>query len=104
MSLTAGGGADCRLDDYRLTANLAGDIVLVYAVREFGETFADEQWVSFHLYKLTQGGDEDGPGPDWYFQEYKAVKSHKKYCDVNDAMKAEVKPATLQMLELKKTK
>lgn len=84
--------------------NPAGDILVVYAIREFGETYADEQWVTFHLYKLIEAKDGDDTGPDWYFQEYKAVKSHKKYCDLNDAMEAEVKPATLQMPELKKTK
>lgn len=55
LTVTTSGGADCVLHDFRLLiSSQHKPSLLVLADREMGETFVDEERVTFKTYTLTQ--------------------------------------------------
>jgi len=88
------GGADCRLSDFRLVRMGSGDVAFITADREFGQTYADRQEVTFAYYRLTRNSSDsnfaDVGRPKYYFKLDHTQKAKKTYCDVNEAFKAEL--------------
>lgn len=91
LNITAGGGADCTLDDFRLLRSADGKTeTLVLAHRDFGESYADDAPVHFTWFNLTRNKDEDVGQPLLYFKEDRQTQSKKRYCDVNVAFDREL--------------
>ncbi|GGF60877.1 hypothetical protein GCM10011332_13320 [Terasakiella brassicae] len=87
----SGEGADCTVTDYILTkTNEDQALELLKASRPTTDGYGGEHTVTFEFYKLTRN-DEGIPGdPHRYWQRYKSITSKQKYCDVHNAMKAEL--------------
>ncbi len=90
LFLTAGGGADCRLTDFRLTRTSSGNVALIIAERAFGDNYGDTQEVTFSYFYLAHNTLQDAGLPRYYFEFQGTQKSKKRYCDVNEAFKAEL--------------
>lgn len=91
LNLTASGGADCRLHDFRLLAATASaDAMLVLADRELGESFASPAPVTFRFFALRKNSDGMPGRPVYYFEFDHERKAAKAYCDVGDALQAEL--------------
>lgn len=89
--ISASGGADCLLRDFRLLDAKAGrPAQLIVANREFGESYADTTTVHFDYYELTENTESDVGDPLYWFKHVKRVDAPKKYCDVNDAFDKEL--------------
>jgi len=89
--ITVGGGADCKLSDFRLLkAQGRQPARLVVAQRDPGDSFVAPGVVQFIYYDLMQN-DEGVPGePPLYFEEKTRANSRQKYCEVNDAFEREL--------------
>jgi len=89
--ITVGGGADCKLSDFRLLkAQGRQPARLVVAQRDPGDSFVAPGVVRFIYYDLMQN-EEGLPGePPLYFEEKTRANSRQKYCDVNDAFEREL--------------
>jgi hypothetical protein len=90
LELTAGGGADCKLSDFRFVTGAGRDLQLITAEREFGTTYIDEGVVTFTYYQLKQNADVQPGHPLYYFENVKTSKAAKTYCDVDEALKQEL--------------
>ena len=90
MELTAGGGADCKLNDFRFIMESGKDLQLIAAEREFGSSFADDGFVTFTYFQLERNEDAEIGRPLYYFESVKTSRSAKKYCDVGEAFKMEL--------------
>jgi len=91
MTVTTSGGADCVLHDFRLLISTQHKpSLLILADREMGETFTDEERVTFRTYTLTQNV-EKMPGPPTFYFDFtdQRVATHK-YCDVEKAFQDEI--------------
>ncbi len=89
LMLTAGGGADCQLSDFRLIRESSGAVELITAQREFGQTYVDSEPVTFRYFALKHNEGSIGR-PPYYFQLTKVAKSRTTHCDVNEAFRAEL--------------
>jgi hypothetical protein len=88
--LTASGGADCVLHDFRFFRRTPhAPLELVVAERDYGQSFVDVRPVTFRSYALIRNVDEQAGDPAWRFQLRATTESAKSYCDVGDAFKAE---------------
>lgn len=86
LTLTAGGGADCTIHDFRLVREDAkGSARLIVAEREFGSTYADIAPVRFKFYTLRRNGSAEVGRPRYYFELINKNMSKKPYCDVGKA-------------------
>lgn len=95
LTLTAGGGADCMLHDFRLVRQGGReDASLIVADRDFGSTYVDAAPVHFKFYALRRNDNGDVGRPLYYFELIKQATSKKVYCDVGEALLHElaVKP------------
>lgn len=91
LTLTATGGADCRLHDFRLMAPTATtDARLILADRELGDSFASPAPVTFRFFKLAKNSDGVPGRPVYYFDFDHESPASRPYCDVGDALKAEL--------------
>ncbi len=91
LTLTAGGGADCMLHDFRLVRHSGRKAVeLVVARREPGSSFADSAPVEFRHYALKTNEEADPGRPSYYFELASTQKSKRSYCDVGEAMAKEL--------------
>jgi len=90
LELTVGGGADCLLHDFRLTHG-AGGVYLIVATREFGESYVDERPVTFDRYELEHNATGEVGRPPYYFEWKEASTSQRRYCDVGDAFKQDLR-------------
>jgi len=91
LTLSASGGADCRLHDFRLLAATAtADAMLILADRELGESFASPTQVSFRFFTLKKNSDGVPGRPVYYFEFDHERRATKPYCDVGDALQAEL--------------
>jgi hypothetical protein len=91
LTLSASGGADCVLHDFRLLRPAAGqDATLILADREMGESFASPAAVQFRYFKLRKNPDGVPGQPVYRFEFDHARKAGKAYCDVGEALKAEL--------------
>ncbi|WP_296943429.1 hypothetical protein [uncultured Massilia sp.] len=89
--VTVGGGADCRLHDFRLVdADGRQPARLVLAERDFGASYADAATVHFTWYALARNTEEVPGRPALYFQAERTADSRKAYCDVNEAFAREL--------------
>ena len=91
LQVTVGGGAECLLHDFRLLkGRQKNDVRLVVAKRELGESFADENTVTFSIYAL-RTNEEHLPGSaTFYFEKISSSSPKKKYCDVGEALSQEL--------------
>jgi len=85
LLLTAGGGADCMLHDFRLVRDRDGAVRLVVAERDFGDGYADTAPVRFKFYALRRNTAGDVGYPTAYFQLTGRSVAKKSYCDVGEA-------------------
>lgn len=89
--LTVSGGADCVLHDFRLLSDPgAGTLTLVKADRPLGDGFAEPNDVSFSFYELRTNKTGEIGRPQYFFERTRVRKAAKKYCDVGDALQAEL--------------
>jgi hypothetical protein len=90
IELTAGGGADCKLNDFRFVAQPGMDLQLIVAERDFGSSFADNELVTFTYFQLERNETVEMGRPLYYFESVKTSRSAQKYCDVGAAFKREL--------------
>lgn len=91
LELTTSEGADCILADHRLFRDRAHRMaVLITAERKFGETFVDEQPVTFRRYVLKRNTESLVGAPPVYFEFERKWVSKKSYCDVEEAFEKEL--------------
>lgn len=91
LTLHASGGADCRRSDFRLLAATAKtDTTLILAEREFGDSFASAAPVTFRFFKLAKNSEGLPGRPMYYFEFDYERRAIKAYCDVGDALQAEL--------------
>jgi hypothetical protein len=89
FNITASGGADCQLHDFRFVkGNGKQPARLVVAERDFGESYADAAAVHFTWYDLLESTTDNGP--PLYFEAKRKTNSPHKYCDVNEAFDKEL--------------
>ena len=89
--LEVSGGADCQLHTFRLLRLPKEKTVYVLiANRAPGNSFADTETVTFLYFKLTFNVDGLPGLPTAYFKRAQTEEAKKKYCDVNEAIKAEL--------------
>jgi hypothetical protein len=89
--ITASGGADCQLHDFRLVQqNGQQSTRLIVADREYGDTFVSPGIVHFTYYDLAQNTDGVPGLPPLYFEARKRLDSRQVYCDVNEAFDKEL--------------
>lgn len=89
--LTASGGADCQLSDFRLVQDSGKRSTrLIVAERDLGPSFADPATVHFTYYELARNADGTPGRPPLYFKAGSKVDSKQTYCDVNDAFDKEL--------------
>ncbi|HEY4210201.1 MAG TPA: hypothetical protein VGM84_01860 [Steroidobacteraceae bacterium] len=90
LELAAAGGADCRLNDFRLVHRTGADAELIIASRPLGSSYADPAAVKFEYYLLKHNTSRVIGRPDFYFEWQRAVMAKKMYCDVNEAFDVEL--------------
>ena len=83
-------GADCALSDLRLLKPRAGPAVVVIGRRDLGASYADSLPVSFTVYRLHHHHDGVPGTPPYLFVAERTFQSPNRYCDVNDAFRAEL--------------
>ena len=82
-------GADCILTDYIIYNNQV-DIYLIRAQRDLGNSYVDELPVIFTRFKIKENNTGEGGVPALSMAVDKKWTSKKSYCDVNEAIKAEI--------------
>lgn len=91
LHVTAGGGADCRLHDFRLLVNANGERAqLILANRDAGTSYAAAANVRFDYYVLAENTDGSPGHPKLYFEWKKSASAREQYCDVNRAFDREL--------------
>jgi hypothetical protein len=91
LTVTTSGGADCVLHDFRLLISTQHKpSILVLADREMGESFIDEERVTFKTYTLTQNVEAMPGTPAFYFDLTGQRVAKRKYCDVEKAFQDEL--------------
>ncbi|MFL6536557.1 MAG: hypothetical protein ACJ8JD_00045 [Chthoniobacterales bacterium] len=90
-AIDVSGGADCQLHTFRLLIDSASkSVYLLCADRAPGKSYADEEAVTFTIYELRFNANGDiGPSVA-FFRQLRSDKAKKKYCDVDEALKAEL--------------
>lgn len=91
FSVTTSGGADCVLHDFRLLVSTQHrPSLLVLADREMGETFTDDERVTFRIYTLKENSEAVPGLPTYYFDLADQRVTKRKYCDVEKAFQNEL--------------
>lgn len=91
LTLSASGGADCLLKDFRLLSPSAAEGArLILAERELGESFASPAPVSFRFYRLQRNGEGIAGSPHLFFAFDHEVQAAHPYCDVGEALQREL--------------
>ncbi len=83
-------GADCILTDLRLLKPRTGPAFVVIGRRDLGTSYADSLPVSFTVYRLHHHHDGLPGIPPYLFVAERTFQSPNRYCDVNDAFRAEL--------------
>jgi hypothetical protein len=79
------------LHDFRLLRSGTGaPPLVVVADRELIHSFADPDPVTFRLYVLMRNTEQLFGRPEYWFKLVKTQPAAKQYCDVGDAMSAEL--------------
>jgi hypothetical protein len=90
-TVTTSGGADCVLHGFRLLISTQQKpSLLVLADRKMGETFVDEESVTFKTYTLKQNKEQMPGPPAYYFDLTEQRTAKRKYCDVEKAFRDEL--------------
>jgi hypothetical protein len=90
-ALTANGGADCLLHDFRLfTLPHDARTWLAIARREMGQSYLDHMPVHFDVYRLVQDNDGEVGAPPLSFHYDHSALSRQPYCDVDEAFQHEL--------------
>jgi len=82
-------GADCVVSDLRVLRPRAGPDLVVIGKRDFGESYGDSLPVTFTVYRLTVSAGDVGV-PPFQFKAERTLRSRARYCDVNNAFRAEL--------------
>ena len=91
LELTAGGGADCRLHDFRLLVYPdATSAQLLVATRDPGSSYVSSEVVHYVYYDLEKNVDGTPGAPLYAFKATGRSTSKAAYCDVNDAINNEL--------------
>lgn len=91
LTVTTSGGADCVLHDFRLLMSTEHKpSLLVLADRKMGETYVDEETVTFRTYTLKQNIEQMPGPPTYYFDLTDQRTAKRKYCDVEKAFHDEL--------------
>ena len=96
LTVSAGGGADCVLHDFRLLTSLDKNkpAILILANRDSMKTYADKENVAFKFYILrfgTEGIPQGDPGTlDYKFDLVETRVAKHQYCDVGEAFLSEL--------------
>jgi hypothetical protein len=91
LTLTAAGGADCVLHDFRLIRTAPHDSAeLVVADRDAGASFADAAPVRFKFYQLRRSSQGDVGRPLYFFELVRRTVSRTAHCDVGEAFSQEL--------------
>jgi hypothetical protein len=83
-------GADCVVSDVRVLQPKAGPDLVVIGTRDFGESYADSLPVTFTVYRLSISDEGVIGVPPFQFKAVRTLRSRARYCDVNDAFRAEL--------------
>ena len=90
-SLGVSGGADCQVHTFRLLrARKEGKVSVLVADRATGESYADPGRVTFTWLQLEWNPDGGAGEPTARFKAWKTEKTTKLYCDVDEAIEAEL--------------
>ncbi|MBG6081875.1 hypothetical protein [Rubrivivax gelatinosus] len=90
LELHASGGADCLLHDFRVIAEGASGLRVVVAERAPGPDFVTPGQVSFRFYALRHNTEQYAGWPPHYFERVETRRSQRRYCDVGEALQAEL--------------
>lgn len=91
LTLTAGGGADCTLHDFRLVRDgTRGTVRLIVAERDAGSSYADFAPVHFKHYSLRRNNSAEVGRPLYYFELARNTTAKNSYCDVGEAFLSEL--------------
>lgn len=91
LTLSASGGADCVLRDFRLLPpSPTRDATLILAERDMGKSFADAAPVQFRFFQLKKNTEAEIGRPVYYFELDHTRRAGKPYCDVGEALKSEL--------------
>lgn len=91
LTVKTSGGADCVFHDFRLLiSNQHKPSLLLLADRKMGETFVDEESVTFKTYTLKQNIQQMPGPPTYYFDLTEQRTAKRKYCDVEKAFHDEL--------------
>jgi hypothetical protein len=91
LTVTTSGGAGSVLHDFRLLISTQHKpSLLVLADREMGQTFVDEERVTFKTYTLKQNIEAMPGPPTFYFDLTGQHVARLKYCDVEKAFQDEL--------------
>jgi hypothetical protein len=96
LTLSASGGADCLLRDFRLVRDSPSDRVqLIVAERDAGSNYADPAAVHFKFYALRRNDAADVGRPLYYFELTRTTLAKRPFCDVGEAFIEElgIRPA-----------
>jgi len=92
LEITVGGGADCYLHDFRLVRKAKDQpLQLIQAHRDLGEGFAEPGNVTFTFYELRHNKSGEIGRPIYFFEQVSTLTTEKKYCDVEEAFKVELR-------------
>jgi hypothetical protein len=90
--LTAGGGTDCLLHDFRLLhADTGTALTLVVADRPRGNGYGEKSTVTFERYALKKNADGSPGWPVYYFERTSSSTSKRAHCDVGEALEQELR-------------
>lgn len=91
LTLNISGGADCILNDFRLLKpKIGNESLLIIANRKMSESFYEENTVTFSYYKLENNSSGEVGFPFKCFKISNVSESKAKYCDVSEALSAEL--------------
>ena len=91
LFLTSGGGADCKLHDFRLVRDSPSAAPrLIVARRDMGASYADAAPVHFKYYVLRHNSSGEVGRPLYYFALERQSVARQPYCDVGDAFQQEL--------------
>jgi hypothetical protein len=82
-------GADCQLRDYRIRLNAQGEVLLLRAQREMGDSYASEAPVEFTEFALIRNAEGVPGSPALHFETRRKWRSSKTWCDVGAALENE---------------
>ena len=91
FQITVRGGADCLTQDFRLIRGVGkAPATLVLASRPVSTGYANAETVTFSYFSLAFNSEGEIGAPAYWFQKSRSTKSKRAFCDVGDALQAEL--------------